>query len=130
MKNLHWWLVLACIPLYGFWTVPYLSETRPALQQSVQVEKNKSEKLDTKIEALRSQQQELSGEGTKPTESIPVVLEQEYLLLDLRRVTQGSGFSTQNFSFSKGQNVDTKSAQMTISLVNISLNLYALAQRF
>ena len=169
MKNLHWWLALGCIPLYGFWTMPYLSNERPTLQQSVQIELNKTERLGTRMSSLQSQQQELLAETEKPTESIPVVLEQEYLLLDLRRITQGSGFSAQNFAFTKGQNVETDAAQVGISfsaegnrsnlvkllksiesnkrflgmedlsfstsgvsdqVINISLNLYALAQRF
>ena len=166
MKNLHWWLALACIPLYGFWIMPVNNGTLPALRQAVKVEVQKKSKLDTNFAALKAQQTALQQEGeTNSTEIIPTVLEQEYLLLDLRRITQGNGFSTSGFTFSKGQNEVTDAAEMRINfsatgrvtnlvnlleaieqnkkflaletlsfsetndnLINISLNLYALAQ--
>ena len=116
MKNLHWWLALGCIPLYGFWIIPVNGSSVPALQQAVRVEMQKEAKLNTELSGLEAQQSALQQEGeTQSIEIIPGVLEQEFLLLDLRRITQGNGFSTSGFSFSKGQNEATGAAQMNIS---------------
>lgn len=115
MKNLHWWLVLACVPLYGFWTMPYLNDKRPALQKAIAVEESQQADMQKTMIALKNQQKELSTTENPPTDAVPVVLEQEYIIQDLRRITQSNGFSTTGFSFAKGQNADTKSAQMTIT---------------
>jgi len=171
MKNLHWWLLILCVPLYGFWTMPYLSDTRPSLQQALKVEVVQKDRLGEQFSALKTQQKELaaSGDEVTPTDRIPPEMEQEYLLLDLRRITQGAGFSSGGFSFKKGENSDTKAAEMNVTfaaqgnrsnlvalleaieanprfmglnsltfgsvgtnqdLINLSLDIYALAQRF
>lgn len=170
MKNLHWWLALACVPLYGFWIAPYLSDGRPELSRLIQVEKNEASQLVTQLEEIKSQQASLaSGAETPSTTEIPEVLQQEYLLLDLRQITQGNGFSASGFNFTKGQNAQADAAEIKVNFsaegsrnnvlpllrsietnkrfmgleslsisavggnpdaVRLSLNIYALAQRF
>lgn len=95
--------------------MPYLNDKRPALQKAITVEEDQRDELKKKMLALKNQQKELSTTDSPPTEAVPVVLEQEYIIQDLRRITQGNGFSTTGFAFAKGQNPDTKSAQMTIT---------------
>lgn len=170
MKNLHWWLALACVPLYGFWIAPYLSDSRPDLSRSIQVEKNEANRLAAELKELKSQQASLSTDSEAPaTAEIPEILEQEYLLLDLRQITQGNGFSASGFNFTKGQNAQAEAAEIKVNFsaegsrsnllpllrsietnkrfmgleslsistvggnpdsVRLSLNIYALAQRF
>jgi len=118
MKNLHWWLLILCIPLYGFWNVPALNDTRPKLQKALNVELAKIETAKTNLANLNAQKKdlELAGAQEAITDTIPLVLEQEFLILDLRRITQSAGFTTPGFTFSKGQNQATGAVEMKVAM--------------
>ena len=107
-----------CIPLYGFWIMPAFNETRPVLAQAVAVELDKKEAFNKKFLDLQAQQEVLEAAGGKSEviEAIPSQLAQEFLLLDLRRITQSAGFTTPGFTFSKGQDDLTNAAEMKATI--------------
>ena len=117
MKNLHWWLLFGCVMLYGFWTLPYFNTERPNLTKAVQVEVNKETQLKKTLSILNQKKSELlsidEAEDTGPT--VPTLLLQEYVILDLKSILERNQYVTQGFSFTKSQNVNLDAAELEIS---------------
>jgi len=116
MKNIFVWLALACIPVYGFFTIPFQAKLQDKQSQvkALEVEKNS---LITELKSLQDKQKQLAKDPSaseRLLKRIPLTLNQEFILIDLQKISEKSGFFFKSLNFGKSTNRQVKAPEIVV----------------
>ncbi len=118
MKNLAIWLSILCIPLYGFFTFPQWGKLKENTAQAFLLEKN----LNAKTEKIKNLEKIKSTfDQTKVEEilqKVPLKMNQDLLMMDIKRIAESSGFIFEGFTFS-----ESKDPALEIKTLSVSFNI-------
>jgi len=124
MKNFAIWLSILCIPLYGFWTIPQWDKLKEKNAKIFLLERNLSTKKE-EINNLNQLQAELDQSASDSSlQQIPLNMNQDLVMMDLKSIAESSGFVFDGFSFS-----ESKDPELKINTLNISFNLKGKKER-
>lgn len=118
MNKMWLWLSLAMIPLYGFWTIPEIKNHKINQQDLIALQDETTD-YQEKIKQLKDLDKVLDDPRYKNVlERVPATLEQETLIVLLKKIADNSGFVFDGLNFSRGQNptLETDTLQVNFSI--------------
>ena len=114
MKNFSIWLAIACIPVYGFWVFPQWKSYEEKLEQKSVLTTNIQEEKEA-LKALQSQKETIQKTADKDIlKRVPENMQQEFVMLDLQRISQETGFAFKSLNFKNVKNPEIGANQLTI----------------